>query len=166
MTRERVVSVCIIIGLIIAWAFYPCTCAAQTITKTIAFDKPVEMAEQAQLLRAANEWNAALQGAVKIVPLEPGAKADWSITFNPTGMERGSICEASYLLGFIRCRRMAVGYAEFGGVLLHEVGHLFGLDHSWGTLMHPYCCSAYRSVDAASAALVKRGFVSSQNERK
>lgn len=147
-------------------AALPSPARSQTITKTIALEAG-DMGEQAQLYRATSEWNDALQGVVKIVALEVGSKADWRITFDAKGMERTSVCEASAFYGLIRCRRMAVGYAEFGFVLQHEIGHLLGLDHAWGGTMHPICCSLYSKIDEKSAALVRRNWTLPQaSERK
>lgn len=147
-------------AVILLFSFAPEGAFGQT-TRTLALPAEANMGEQAQALRAANEWNVALNGVLKITLLEPGSKADWSVTFETAGMDRTSICDATLVLSRIRCRRYAVGYAEFGFALTHEIGHLLGLGHAWGTVMHPYCCAAYRKVDEASAALVRRNWTPS-----
>jgi hypothetical protein len=165
MTRATFYALAALGVAVYALLFFSSPAKSQTV-KTIALETG-DMGEQAQLLRAANEWNAALQGVVRIVPLDVGAKADWRITFKTEGMERASVCEASAFLGVIRCRRMAVGYADFGFVLAHEIGHLLNLDHSWGGVMHPYCCALYSKIDEKSAALVRRNWtLPKASERK
>lgn len=91
------------------------------------------MYERAQILRAANEWNA--HGAnLQIV------EADAHVSVGPATQPLKNNVLGVTILGrvvLLDMRRIELT-AELCGVAKHEFGHVLGLEHTHGGIMHPF----------------------------
>jgi hypothetical protein len=152
----------------------------------VRIDAGFDDSTRAAVARALDEWNHVLNGHVKLVigrpynngptplPYVKEDKTAWMIgRVNGTGpgIEQGNaLRKGAFSRALAQTHDLAggghlvlvfsdrVNARDFNGILLHELGHAFGLAHDEGLLMAPhYSASKQRCVDrAAVQALAQR----------
>jgi Matrixin len=127
--------------------------------------------ERAQILRAVNEWNVALNGFIrfeimagKTLP-KTQAQEYWFINPRPGGQIGASsmVLAATHFApgvgGLVDVYLERIGRRDLGGVVMHELGHVLGLGHSGkpGLMAAHYHPTSQRCVDrSAVEALAAR----------
>jgi hypothetical protein len=134
----------------------------------LSIDGPLTFDERAKILQATEEWNYALNGFIRlqVVAAGQGGSGGWTIrgekggTPNAPDGERGQPL-ASTQAGFLGIGgRMVVyvdriGTRDLRGIVLHEMGHVLGLNHDLGRLMGPrYRPTADQCIDRATVEAV------------
>lgn len=121
---------------------------------TIRIDHQFDPSEQFKVLNAIEEWNHVLNGYIRLdvssvsfgavvprpapaVPAASTSPKNWVIAHAAgQGQDRGSTGEVVALTqrlpggsGLMILYDDAIGRADLGNIVLHELGHLLGLDH-------------------------------------
>ena len=129
--------------------------------------------ERAQILRAVNEWNVALNGFIRFeilpdnnLPKTP-AKEYWFINPRPGGPMGGlssvlaTTRAAPDIGGLVDVYLQRIGKRDLGAVVMHELGHVLGLGHNAkpGLMAAHYHPTSQRCVDrtAVEALAANRG---------
>jgi hypothetical protein len=116
----------------------------------LSMDGPFTFDERAKILQAIGEWNYALNGFIRleVVTAGQGGTDSWTIRSEKGGtpqapdMVRGQPLSSTQS-GFLGIGgRMVIyvdriGTRDLRGIVLHEFGHVLGLNHDRGHLMGP-----------------------------
>jgi hypothetical protein len=122
---------------------------------TIRIDHQFEPSEQFKVLKAIEEWNHVLNGHIRFdvssvsfgavasrpAPAAASGSKNWVIAHAAgRGQDRGSTGEVVALTqrlpsggGLMILYDDAIGRADLGNIVLHELGHVLGLDHDPAT---------------------------------
>jgi hypothetical protein len=125
-------------------------------------------AERANILRAIEEWNHALNGFIRLDIVAPGSvRGIWSIRAekggtpqapNPTAGQPLSSTTAGFLSsgGEMLIYVDRIGTRDLRGIVLHELGHVLGLAHDpTGNLMSArYLPSTEQCIDKPTADMI------------
>lgn len=123
--------------------------AVRTEIITLRVDYKFDASEQFKLLRAIEEWNYVLNGHIRfdVDPVSLGAAAQqatvttrnpntWTISHGEgQAQRRGSADVAAATLalpsggGVMILFDDAIGHADLGNIVMHELGHVLGLQH-------------------------------------
>jgi len=121
----------------------------------LSIDPGFSMYERATILRAVNEWNAALQGARHIEIADGGWVVKPSDASHIVNVNQCKAGLTNRLTREIDINDQCMPKGALAPVARHEIGHMLGLPHIAHTLMDPTCCFDAQAIDPASAQMAR-----------